>query len=104
MASPAKAFEVRAEWTIVDDTCEGGAQKFQYQASNKNLADSFANLKTESNRLITGWMNGKKVSQRVSDAQPTPLSARQWRQPLTQTDRARACVCASNLLGPLAVF
>mmetsp|Transcript_22435 Transcript_22435/g.47197 ORF Transcript_22435/g.47197 Transcript_22435/m.47197 type:complete len:92 (+) Transcript_22435:120-395(+) len=61
MASPAKAFEVRAEWSIVDDTCEGNVKRFQYQSSNKNLPESFAGLKTESNRLITGWMNGKKM-------------------------------------------
>ncbi|WZN66318.1 hypothetical protein HKI87_15g78830 [Chloropicon roscoffensis] len=54
--------EVRAEWRVADDAVEGGVQKYQYQSHYGKLHESFSNLKTESNRLLTMWMNGKKIA------------------------------------------
>ncbi|QDZ22865.1 hypothetical protein HOP50_09g54130 [Chloropicon primus] len=53
--------EVRAEWRVADDACESGVQKYQYQSNCDQLHESFKYLKTESNRLLTAWMSGKKM-------------------------------------------
>ena len=82
--------EVKARWRIADDAVEGGVQKYEYQSqpgefpprfssdeaflsfadphpppcslrTSGRLHETFAGLKTENNRLLTAWLNGKKM-------------------------------------------
>ena len=57
------------------------------------LHESFSNLKTESNRLLTMWMNGKKIAVEeidVLEEKPPPLTTRRrTRRPQIRGRRLR---------------
>ena len=45
-----------------------------FQTRKGKLHESFSNLKTESNRLLTMWMNGKKIAVEEIDVLEEVLS------------------------------
>ena len=55
-----REMEVRAEWSIADEACEGGVQRHEHVSTPDTLPECFALLKKQSNKFLTEWMKKKK--------------------------------------------